>query len=525
MSSKIAWQPLPGSQSLAVSCPYNRILYHGTRGPGKTEAQLGKFAAYVGKGYGPFWRGVIFGRTYKNLDDIIAKSQRFFPKVFAGAEWKSSKDQYKWVFPTGEELLMRHIKRLSDYEAYHGHEYPFIAWNELTTFPTRELYDKMMSCNRSGFDPLEHTPGLSQEVIDEARFHLDLGDPLPDYIQRQILPPIPLVVFSTTNPHGPGHNWVKRDFIDKAPPGVPTKESTRIFNPRTKREETITKTQVHIFGSYKENKYLDPMYIAELDGIKDPNLRKAWLGGDWSVASGGALDGFWKPSVHILPRFQIPPHWKLVRSFDWGSSHPFSVGFWAVANGEEATLPDGSTFCPVKGSLIRVAGMYGVQRTKGVPAYGTNKGIGWEARKVAERILEREDKLVELGWVHSRFKPGPADSQIFAVTEKESGSIAKKMAEVGVHWEAADKRPGSRKNGLELFKSMLAASETGEGRGFYVMENCEEFIQTVPYLPRDEDDPDDVDTDAEDHVFDECRYMVTHEKPTMAESVKVTTAR
>jgi hypothetical protein len=34
-----------------------------------------------------------------------------------------------------------------------------------------------------------------------------------------ILPPIPLEVFSTTNPYGPGHNWVKAKFIDVAPVG------------------------------------------------------------------------------------------------------------------------------------------------------------------------------------------------------------------------------------------------------------------------------------------------------------------
>jgi hypothetical protein len=39
-----------------------------------------------------------------------------------------------------------------------------------------------------------------------------------------------------------------------------------------------------------------------------------------------------------------------------------------------------------------------------------------------------------------------------------------------------------------------------------VTETCRHFIRTVPVLPRDEDKPDDVDTDAEDHVADEVRY-------------------
>ena len=34
-SVKKVWSPLPGSQTLVMSCPANVILYHGSRGPGK----------------------------------------------------------------------------------------------------------------------------------------------------------------------------------------------------------------------------------------------------------------------------------------------------------------------------------------------------------------------------------------------------------------------------------------------------------------------------------------------------------
>ena len=87
----IAWEPLPGSQALAVGCPCDEILYHGTRGPGKTEAQLAYFVARCGFGYGSAWRGVIFDRGYKNLDDLIAKSLEMIPKIFPNAKFLSSK--------------------------------------------------------------------------------------------------------------------------------------------------------------------------------------------------------------------------------------------------------------------------------------------------------------------------------------------------------------------------------------------------------------------------------------------------
>ena len=71
----------------------------------------------------------------------------------------------------------------------------------------------------------------------------------------------PLEVFSTTNPNGPGHNWVKRRFINVAPRGTVVRTSVEIYNPQTEQNETVVRTQVAIFGSYRENKYLPPGYV------------------------------------------------------------------------------------------------------------------------------------------------------------------------------------------------------------------------------------------------------------------------
>ena len=524
--SDISWKPLEGSQALAVGCPCDEILYHGTRGPGKTEAQLAYFVGRCGLGYGRFWRGIIFDRGYKNLDDIIAKSLDMIPKIFPTARFLSSKSDLKWLFPDGEVLLFRHIKVARDYRKYHGHEYPFIGWNELTSFPTSEIYDLMKSCNRSSFIPEQHSPKFTpgdRRIFEECK---ELDEPLPDKVRSRLLPDIPLVTFSTTNPHGPGHTWVKRKFIDRTPPGVPIRTKSKVYNPRTQREEIVTTTLVHIFGSYKENRFLDPKYVAFLDGIKDRNKRRAWLGGDWTITSGGALDDLWKPGNHVLPRFIIPKEWRLTRSFDWGSTHPFSVGFWAVANGESLRLPNGKNFCPAKGSLIRFSEIYGCEHEKdelGVlrPAYGTNKGIKASAREIARRIKEHIEDLTVDGWIETEVNIGPADGQIFNNNEQETLSPAQLMEKEGITWYAADKSAGTRKNGLELVRNALENVNIGEGPGIYVMTNCDAFIQTVPGLPRDEDDPDDIDTNAEDHIYDETRYMLLDNKPVFASSVNV----
>jgi hypothetical protein len=40
------------------------------------------------------------------------------------------------------------------------------------------------------------------------------------------------------------------------------------------------------------------------------------------------------------------------------------------------------------------------------------------------------------------------------------------------------------------------------------MDNCVGSISTIPTLPRDPEKPDDVDSTAEDHPYDMCRYRV-----------------
>lgn len=489
---KVVWQPLRGSQALAISCPCNMILYEGTRGPGKTDAQLMFFRRNVGIGYGAFWRGVIFDREYKNLDDLIAKSKRWFPQFNDGAKFLASKSDYRWIWPTGEELLFRQIKAPTDYWNYHGQEYPLIGWNELTKFPDPSLFDAMMSCNRTSYLPAEN--------------RLEDGTQLPE---------VPLVVFATTNPYGPGHNWVKARFIDVAKPGEVVKKVINVFNPRTGQREDITKTQVRIFGSYKENRYLSPEYVAELESIKDENKRRAWLWGDWDIVAGGALDDLWDARYCVVPRFKVPPTWRVDRSFDWGSSRPFSVGWWAEANGEEAVLPDGRRFCPRPGSLVRLAEWYGSKEL------GTNTGLKLSAADVAKGIKAGEKRLLADGWITKLPYAGPADNSIFDVTEADTESIATKMAEEGIEWEHSDKRPGSRKNGLQLLRDRLEADQRADGPGIYFMDNCFQSMALLPTLPRDPDDPDDVDTESEDHLYDEVRYRCLAGAAKHAAAVKV----
>lgn len=500
---EIVWEPLPGSQSIAIASRAQHTLYEGARGPGKTVTQLMRFYRNVGRGYGQFWRGVIFDLEFDDLNGLVAESKKWFNKL-GNCKWYASASAYKWVWDTGEELLFRHVKRKEDYDGFHGHEYPFIGWNELTKHATAYLYEKMMSVNRSSFNPENDTPKI-QLAGGGWKYATPDGKPLP---------PIPLEVFSTTNPNGPGHNWVKRKFIDIAPRGTVVRRRVEIFNPQTQENDIVEKTQIAIFGSYRENRFLPPEYIAELESITDPNLRRAWLYGDWTVTAGGAFDDIWDQRYNVIPRFPIPKSWRVDRSFDWGSTHPFSVGWWAKANGEEVTLHTGEKFCPPAGSLIRIFEWYGCALDPtGQPDYGANKGIKLGSKKIAEGIKLREISLMENGWIFTQPFGGPADNQISnVIDDDETDNIAKKMESVGIAWTKSDKSPGSRVNGLELARDMIVAAKTGEGPALYVMNNCRAFLAIVPTLTRDKDKPDDVNTKEEDHIWDETRYRILHDE-------------
>lgn len=500
------WQFLRGtSQELALSAPAHHILYHGARGPGKTDTQLMRFRRNVGRGYGASWRGIIFDREYKNLDDLVMKSKRWFYDFQDGAIFLESNSTYKWKWPTGEELLFRVAKSLDDYWAYHGHEYPFIGWNELTKYPDGKIYEKMNSVNRSSFQPERDTPRVGHNggppLDDETLAKLPYATPdgLP-------LPPIPLEVFSTCNPYGPGHSWVKRKFIDVAPDGTIVKLSAKVFDPATQVEVEVTKKQVAIHGHWSENPFLDKQYILTLHQLEDETERAAWKDGSWDINAGGAISDLWRKKVHVVHRFPIPDNWRIWRSFDWGSSHPFAVGWWAEANGEdvEYKAPTGETLTISlpRGTLVRFWEWYGTKQL------GSNVGLKMSAKDVAKGIVEREKLLVAGKWIARKPDPGPADNQIDNVNEAETETIAKKMQDVGVTWIKSDKSKGSRKQGLQLLRDRLEARTRNERDGIVWMECCRASISILPDLPRDEKDMDDVDTTAEDHVYDETRYTV-----------------
>lgn len=439
----VIWAPQPGSQTIFLACPIYECLMEGTRGAAKTDALLMDFAKDVGQGYGAAWRGILFRETYKQLDDIVARTRRWFPQIFPKARFNES--SMTWRFADGEELLLRYMERPADYWNYHGHEYPWIGWEELTNWPDLECYESMKACSRSSVTG------------------------------------VPRRIRATANPFGVGHHAVKAYFVDPAPAGKIIHGETGML-------------RVRVHAHWSENVALlkaDPEYPMRLASDTNASRRKAWLHGDWDIVAGGFFDDLWNRDVHVVKPFMVPTSWYLDRSYDHGSSRPFSVGWWAESDG--TTAPNGTTY--PRGTLFRVNEWYG---STGKP----NEGLRMRAADIAKGVLMRQQEM------QLQFNAGPADTQIFNI---ENGmSIGADMLGAGVHWLPADKSPGSRKTRWEKLRARLhaATAETKEDPALYVFDFCKDFIRTVPVLPRHPRKIDDIDDRAEDHVADETGYRL-----------------
>lgn len=376
------------------------------------------------------------------------------------SEWVNAKavsindSKHTISFWNGSKIFLNHCQHEKNVWSYKGAEIHVLMVDELTQF-TAFMYRFLRGRLRLG--------------------NLQLP---PQY--KGLFPRI----LNGSNPGDVGHNWVKADFVDFAPDGEIRQAEKKEGGMRRQFIRSLLEDN----PTLTEN---DPEYEDRLEGLGDPALVRAMRLGDWDIVAGGMFDDVWRRDKHVIEPFAIPSSWTVDRSFDWGSSKPYSVGWWAESDG--TTAPNGRTF--PRGTLFRIHELYG---WNGRP----NEGCKALAVEIADKIKETEAAL------GLTVNPGPADD---AIWDEENGNcIARDMAARGVYWTKAGKRPGTRKTGWEKLRKYLKASTQFpmEEPGMFVFNTCSHFIRTVPVLPRDQKQTDDVDTDAEDHVGDETRYRV-----------------
>lgn len=449
------WIPQRGPQLSMIDAAWcEEIFYGGERYGGKSDAQIG----YQEDGalrYGKYYRGIMFRKTYNELEELQSRAMEIFPAE--GAIYKSQpSEKYPfsncWYWPSGASVKMRYIEAERDYGRYHGHQYCAISFDEVTEYASNAPLLKMLSTLRS-----------------------------PNGI--------PCTVRLTGNPGGIGHGWVKARYIDVSPPMSPYRDPEtgfiRMFIP--------SRMQDNVIGMEK-----DPGYRSRILAATDGNeaLRKAWLEGDWDIVAGAFFDN-WHHKRHVIPRFTPPAHWTRGRSMDWGSAHPFSIGWWCIAEHEWVTMADGTERRFPAGALIRYREWYGCERDEMGNAK-PDRGIKMDIELIAKGIKQRE--IGET--INEQMSPAGTD-----LWKAEGGpSMIERMIMIddgkGPRFKRADT---SRVAGWQQVRGRL----NGENAipMMYITEDCRDFIRTFPALQNDPHKMEDVDTTGEDHVGDEVRYM------------------
>ena len=430
-------------QRIFMARKENEALYGGAAGGGKSDCAVAEGLRQVNI---PHYRGIILRKTYPQLSELIDRSREIYHAAYPEAKFNEQK--HCWTFPSGAKIYFGAMQHTKDRTNYQGKRYDYIDFDELTHF-TWDEYSYLFSRNRP------NGPGTRC------------------YIRAQ------------ANPGGIGHGWVKERFITAAPPLTPIYEEVNIIFPDGHTEKK-SRSRIFVPSSVFDNKILlenDPEYITRLASLPE-NERKALLYGDWDCFSGQVFtewrdnpDGYkTRVNTHVIEPFRVPSYWKIYRGFDFGYSRPFSVGWYAADQ---------------DGRMYRIRDFYGCT---GVP----NEGIRMEPGQIAKKIrqIEAEDPNLRNKKIH-----GIADPSIF--DESRGESVAQMMEREGVYFEKAD---NTRIAGKMQIHNRLAFDENGIPM-LYIFSTCRHFIRTVPALVYSSSDVEDIDTDAEDHIYDEVRYV------------------
>lgn len=447
METKVIWQPQKGPQEALIRCPVFEVFYGGARGGGKTDGSVGDWLEHSNL-YKDRASGVFFRRTLKQLDDVIARTQELFPLV--NAKWNEQKST--WTMPGGAKLRFRYLERDVDAQEYQGHSYTRVYVEEATNFPSPTPINLLRATLRS-----KHG--------------------------------VPVGMRLTGNPGGPGHNWVKNRYI------VPCKTGYKVIKELVKGyngSPDMLMERVFIPSKLRDNPLLlenDPFYVGRLRQSGSEALVKAWLEGDWDLIDGAFFD-CWDVSKHVLPTsvwLSRIPLWSFrFRSMDWGFARPFCVGWYAVSDGTWG-LPNGA--------LLKYREWYGCS---GMP----NVGIRMKAELVARGLLERERAAQE------NMHDAVCDPSM--MIQDGGPCIAETMAVEGAAFRRADNK---RIPGWMEMRSRLIGEPTFLGWDgtpgqpmLYFLDVCKASIETIPTLQHDETQPEDLDTEGEDHAADETRY-------------------
>lgn len=209
-------------------------LYGGAAGGGKSDSVLMAAAQYAWKC--PDFAAILIRKTFKDLNRPGALMDRAISwwKPL-GVHWNHS--DHMFTFPSGARVQFGYLDGPNDHLVYQGAEFQLAAWDELTQWEAPRQYEFV---------------GLSR-------------------VRRNVGSEIPLRCLSTSNPGGPGHEWVRNKFV-----GGP--DDTGMWQPPT---------SLYIPATIRDNPHIDQAaYIKTLERLH-PTARDQLLNGDWRAREPG----------------------------------------------------------------------------------------------------------------------------------------------------------------------------------------------------------------------------------------------
>ncbi len=424
-------KPQP-KQILFLQDTHRYVAYGGARGGGKSWAVRTK-AILLSLRY-PGIKILIVRRTYEELEKNHVDYLK--PILHDTGIAKYNHQKKRFTFFNGSIIQLGYCKNDKDAQQYQGQEYDIIFFDEATQL-TEDQIKKILACNRGAN---------------------------PNYPKR---------AYFTCNPGGPGHNYIKRLFIDRQFIGKEKPEQYSFIQAKVQDNSVLMK---------------DETYVAFLETLP-PKLRKAWLEGEWDIFEGQFFEDFVDSPKHYLDRrfthviepFEIPSSWTIYRSYDHGYAKPFSVGWWAI---------------DYDGRAYRILELYGCKEENNVAI--PDEGKKWNSHEIFKKISEIENSQ---RWLKGKKIIGVADPAIWQ--ENGGTSIADVAAQYGIYFNKGD---NSRLPGWEQVHYRFMFDDEGLPM-MYVFKNCKQFIRTMPLLQYSETVPEDLDTKQEDHIADETRYF------------------
>lgn len=432
----IIFEPNPGPQTSFLAATEQEVLYGGAAGGGKSYSLIADPVRYFSN---PHSRMLIVRRSTEELRELISVSKQLYPRAIPGIKFME-RDK-TWVAPNGSTLWMSYLDRDDDVMRYQGQAFNWIGFDELTQWPTPYAWNYMRS-----------------------RLRATKASGLPLYMR------------ATSNPGGPGHQWVKKTFID---PNTPNKafwatdengETIRWPVGHSRENEPLFKRKF-IPATLFDNPYLseDGMYEANLLSLPE-HQRRQLLEGDWDINEGAAFPEF-NRRVHVSEPYDIPASWVRFRACDYGYSSYTGVLWFAVVPGSE--------------QLVVYRELY------------VSKIL---ATDLADMILEIEEG--------EKIRYGVLDSSLWHNRGDTGPSLAEQMITKGCRWRPADRSRGSRVAGKNEIHRRLQIDDFTEEPRLVIFDHCKHIISQLPSIPLDKKNPEDVDTHSEDHLYDALRYGV-----------------